>query len=63
MRASAGLSTSARDIDRFLTAVQAVVRTDPPVPYHLDPVTGDYRPEGHDRPGPASGRSAACTPG
>ena len=63
VRASAGLSTSISDLDRFLTAVQAVVSTDPPVPYHLDPVTGDYRPEGHDGPGPASGRSAACAPG
>ena len=63
VRASAGVSTHAGDLDRFLAAVQTVVTTDPPVPYHLDPLTGDYRPEGHDGPGPASGRSAACTPG
>lgn len=63
VRASASISTSSRDVDRFLTAVQTVVTTDPPVPYHLDPVTGDYRAEGHAGPGPASGRSAACTPG
>ena len=63
VRASASLSTGTRDLDRFLTALQAVVTSDPPVPYHLDPVTGDYRPEGHDGPGPATGRSAACAPG
>ena len=63
VRASASVSTHAGDLDRFLTAVQAVVTTDPPVPYHVDPLTGDYRPEGHDGPGPATGRSAACAPG
>ncbi len=63
VRASASLSTTARDVDRFLAAVEIVVTSDPPVPYHLDPVTGDYRPEGHDGPGPTSGRSSACTPG
>ncbi len=63
VRASASVSTGTIDVDRFLTAVQTVVTSDPPVPYTLDPVTGDYRPEGHDGPGPASGRSAACAPG
>ena len=63
VRASASLSIATRDVDRLLTAVRTVVTTEPPVPYHLDPVTGDYRPAGYDGPGPASGRSAACTPG
>lgn len=63
VRASAGLSTSTADIDRFLSAVQTVVTTGPPVAYHVDPVTGDHRPEGLDAPGSASGGSAACTPG
>ncbi|HUK64994.1 MAG TPA: hypothetical protein VLV15_16765, partial [Dongiaceae bacterium] len=60
VRASAGLSTGVCDLDRLLAAVRHVVSSDPPVPYELDPATGDYRPEGHDRP---SGRSGACGPG
>ena len=63
VRASAGVSTGAGDIDRFLAAVEHVVRDDPPVSYDLDPVTGDYRPEGHAGHWPKAGRSAACTPG
>ncbi len=63
VRASASLSTGMHDLDRFLTAVEAVVTTEAPVPYHHDPATGDYWPEGHDSPGPPSGRSAACRPG
>lgn len=63
VRASAGLSAGTADLDRFLAALASVVASEPPVPYRLDPVTGDFRPEGHPGPGPASGRSAACTPG
>ncbi len=45
VRASAGLSTTAADVDRFLAAVADIAGGgDPPVPYDQDPETGDYWP-------------------
>ena len=45
VRASAGLSTTAADIDRFLAAVADIAGGDgPPVPYDQDPDTGDFWP-------------------
>jgi len=47
VRASAGLSTSLTDIERFLAAVADIAGGRPaPVPYLQDPSTGDYWPEG-----------------
>ena len=47
VRASAGLSTSAQDIDRFLAALEAIVtRGSAPLAYSQDPHTGDFWPEG-----------------
>ena len=65
VRASAGLTTSPADIDRFLTAVRAVVTDSPPVAYHQDPATGDYWPDGADQPWTAPGRhlGASCSRG
>ncbi|MGH9276208.1 MAG: aminotransferase class V-fold PLP-dependent enzyme, partial [Acidimicrobiales bacterium] len=51
VRASAGLSTSSDDVDRFLSALASIASGDPPtVAYHQDPRTGDYWPE-TDQPG------------
>jgi selenocysteine lyase/cysteine desulfurase len=45
VRASAGLSTTAADVDRFLAAVADIAGgARPPVPYDQDPVTGDFWP-------------------
>ena len=45
VRASAGLSTTAADLDRFLAAVADIACGDgPPVPYDQDPGTGDFWP-------------------
>jgi selenocysteine lyase/cysteine desulfurase len=45
VRASAGLSTTAADIDRFLQAVARIAGPEPaPVPYDQDEHTGDYWP-------------------
>ncbi len=44
VRASAGLSTSADDVDALVAGVAAVASTDAPVPYDQDPVTGDWWP-------------------
>ncbi len=45
VRASAGLSTTAADVERFLLAVADIAGGGgPPVPYDQDPVTGDYWP-------------------
>ena len=47
VRASAGINTTADDIDRFLGAVAAIADGQPsPVAYRQDPCTGDYWPEG-----------------
>jgi selenocysteine lyase/cysteine desulfurase len=65
VRASAGLTTTPADIERFLTALRTVVADDPPVPYHQDPATGDYWPEGTDQPWttPARQLGASCARG
>jgi len=45
VRASAGLSTTADDVDRLLAAVAGIASGDPPVvPYVQDEATGDYWP-------------------
>lgn len=45
VRASAGIATTAEEIDRFLAAVAAIAaEPDPPVPYDQDPATGDWWP-------------------
>jgi selenocysteine lyase/cysteine desulfurase len=51
VRASAGLSTTAADVDRLLDAVAAIAGGEPPpVPYQQDPHTGDYWPHVGDGP-------------
>ncbi|MGI8792167.1 MAG: aminotransferase class V-fold PLP-dependent enzyme [Acidimicrobiales bacterium] len=50
VRASACLTTTAADIDRFLSSLAEVVGHEPTVAYRQDPHTGDYWPEG-DAPG------------
>ncbi len=66
VRASAGLSTSAADIDRFLDAVRGIVAGEaPPVPYDQDQVTGDFWPRtGHPAWASAARRlGASCARG
>jgi selenocysteine lyase/cysteine desulfurase len=65
VRASAGISTTDADIDRFLAALRAVVAGDPPVPYDQDPVTGDFWPGGSATPWSSAGRTlgASCARG
>jgi selenocysteine lyase/cysteine desulfurase len=47
VRASAGLSTSTADLDRFVEAVAEIAQGRPaPVPYVQDTHTGDFWPEG-----------------
>jgi selenocysteine lyase/cysteine desulfurase len=49
VRASAGLSTTAADIDRLVEAVARIASGEPPpVPYDLDVHTGDYWPRSGD---------------
>jgi selenocysteine lyase/cysteine desulfurase len=66
VRASAGLSTSAADIDRLVEAVTTIAAGEsPPVPYVQDPHTGDYWPE-TDQPGWSEserGPGASCARG
>lgn len=45
VRASCSISTTPADVDRFLAAVTDLAAGTPePVPYELDPATGDYSP-------------------
>ncbi|HEV7534631.1 MAG TPA: aminotransferase class V-fold PLP-dependent enzyme [Acidimicrobiia bacterium] len=66
VRASACLSTSHADIDRFLVAVAEIAAGKPaPVDYVQDPSTGDYWPEGTAPGWTADDRSlgASCARG
>jgi len=44
VRASAGISTSERDVGRLLTAVGRLVTAEPAVWYRRDPSTADFYP-------------------
>ena len=63
VRASAGLSTTPQDIDRFLAALADIATGAPPVRYEQDPHTGDFWPaplgEAWSSPGRALGASCA----
>ena len=60
VRASAGVSTTEADVDRFLAAVADIAGgEEPPVPYDQDPETGDYWPRTTD----AEWSAAARRPG
>jgi selenocysteine lyase/cysteine desulfurase len=66
VRASTGLSTTAADVDRFVTAVAAVANGEPsPVPYDQDLHTGDFWPRGDDTPWADAARrlGASCARG
>jgi selenocysteine lyase/cysteine desulfurase len=63
VRASAGISTTAADVERLLEAVDTVATTRPPAEYLADRVTGDYWPCSLARPDARLGRASACAPG
>ncbi len=66
VRASAGLSTTADDVGRFLAAVAQITSgAAPPVSYDLDPHTGDYWPHTSDRAWSSASRrlGASCARG
>jgi selenocysteine lyase/cysteine desulfurase len=66
VRASAGLSTTEADIDRFLSAVAGLAAGEAsPVPYDQDEHTGDYWPKTDDPSWSGSGRrlGASCARG
>lgn len=66
VRASAGLSTTAADIDRFLAAVARIAAGEPaPVPYDQDEHTGDFWPRAASGPWSSADRSlgASCARG
>lgn len=66
VRASAGLSTTAADIDRFLAAVADIASGSPsPVTYHQDEHTGDYWPATNDPAWSGAGRhvGSSCARG
>ena len=65
VRASAGLSTTASDIDRFLDALARVVAEPSPVGYDQDLHTGDYWPQTDDDAWSSAARrlGASCARG
>jgi hypothetical protein len=66
VRASAGLSTTSADIDRFLDAVAEIASGEPsPVSYDQDPHTGDYWPHTTDPAWSSASRrlGASCSRG
>jgi selenocysteine lyase/cysteine desulfurase len=65
VRASACLSTTASDIDRFLDALARVVAEPSPVPYDQDLHTGDYWPQTDDDAWSSAARrlGASCARG
>ena len=66
VRASAGISVTPEEIDRFLAAVTVIAAGDtPPVPYHQDQATGDYWPAGDVAPWSTGDRSlgSSCARG
>jgi selenocysteine lyase/cysteine desulfurase len=66
VRASAGLSTTASDIDTFLDAVAEIASGKPaPVAYDQDPHTGDFRPHTSEQPwaDPSRRLGASCARG
>jgi selenocysteine lyase/cysteine desulfurase len=50
VRASAGISTTEADAERFLDALTTITRGEPSERYLMDPLSGDYWPEGFARP-------------
>jgi hypothetical protein len=64
VRASAGISTSRDDIDRFTAAVADIASGRPtPVTYHQDPTTGDYHVESGDGIDGTRALGASCARG
>ena len=64
VRASVGISNTHEEIDLLLDALHTIA-SDPatPVPYHHDPYSGEYWPEGFDRPDAAHALRSICSPG
>lgn len=64
VRASAGISTSLADIDRFAAAVADIASGRPaPVTYRQDSTTGDYHLDGSPRTGDRRALGASCARG
>ena len=63
VRASAGMSTTLADLDRFLGALATVVSTAPPIAYQQDPSTGDWSPDHPEWSGPHRTIGASCARG
>ncbi|MEO5838016.1 MAG: aminotransferase class V-fold PLP-dependent enzyme [Acidimicrobiales bacterium] len=66
VRASAGISTTPEEVDRFLDALRGIAAgAPPPVPYEQDPHTGDYWPQTGNPAWSSPGRhlGASCARG
>ncbi|HUY07729.1 MAG TPA: aminotransferase class V-fold PLP-dependent enzyme [Acidimicrobiales bacterium] len=64
VRASTGISNTHEQIDILLRAVNEITRSSTtPVPYRLDPMSGEYWPEGFARPDATHTPRSICSPG
>lgn len=63
VRASGGLTTTVADVERLLEAVRAIATTPAPSEYAMDPRTGEWWPEGFERPDGGLGVLPGCLPG
>lgn len=64
VRASMGISNTHEEIDILLRALHEITRaTTAPVPYLHDPHSGEYWPEGFDRPDAIDTPRSICSPG
>jgi selenocysteine lyase/cysteine desulfurase len=63
VRASAGISATEADVDRFVTALAHVVSTPPPVVYRQDELTGDFWIDDPSWPSDDRSLGASCARG
>lgn len=64
VRASTGLSNSHEEVEALLMALTKIAAsTSTPITYRMDPVSGEYWPDGFDRPDAALAASSVCIPG
>ncbi len=64
VRASTGISNTHEEVEVFLRALHEIAgSTTTPVPYRHDAHSGEYWPEGFDRPDAAHSPRSICSPG
>jgi selenocysteine lyase/cysteine desulfurase len=61
VRASTGISSTSEEVETLLRSLAAIAKsTSTPVPYANDHISGEYWPEGFDRPDALLGNTSIC---